>query len=308
MNKLSKYILVWIALWSVLFASFSSADNLPNSTWNWNGLESIWSYKYSSDALTFNWTKNYNLSSNYDFVCLLISRDSSSSPQYSLDNSTYNNVWSYSIFCLNSNSFYLKCPSGTCKVNAYYFKNWEWFVPPIYTSQQCQTEYSLIPISSVDQSYCTNNNLCPSSETMTSLQCQTEYNLIPINEVTANYCKLNFNLINPAECPIQSGSGAVNWSSLFINGTQYPWNASISVYIPEYIARSITYNNDENIIDIEWYNADEDYINNVIDNEKLTPTNEDFATLINGLISFIPYLFICLLFFRFVRIINRIWK
>lgn len=35
--------------------------------------------------------------------------------------------------------------------------------PSQYTSEECQSEYNLIPISSVDENYCLDNNLCSSS-------------------------------------------------------------------------------------------------------------------------------------------------
>lgn len=49
-----------------------------------------------------------------------------------------------------------------------YIKSREWYIknsdcPSQYTSLECQSEYSLIPISSVDENYCLDNNLCSSS-------------------------------------------------------------------------------------------------------------------------------------------------
>ena len=144
----------------------------------------------------------------------------------------------------------------------------------------------------------------------TSLQCQTEYNLIPISEVTANYCRLNFDLISPLECPSWwwSGTGEVNRSAWYINNQQYPWTATLQIRIPEFIKYSVTYNTDETQVDIEWYNADEDYINAVIDNERLTPTNEDFAYLISWLQVFIPYIFIWILILFAVKVFGKVWK
>lgn len=143
---------------------------------------------------------------------------------------------------------------------------------------------------------------------MTSLECQTEYNLIPVSEVTANYCKLNYDLIDPADCPINEWTGTIVRSNLTINNTPYAQNQNINVYIPDFLAWNVAFNDFNTTIEVEGYNADEDYINNVIDQEKLTPTNEDFTNMILALTWFIPYLFIALLFFWIVRIINRIWK
>ena len=142
----------------------------------------------------------------------------------------------------------------------------------------------------------------------TSQQCQTEYNLIPVEDVTSNYCKLNFDLINPAECPINSGTGAIIWSNLSINNTPYAQNQNINVYIPDFLAWTISFNDYTTSIDVEWYNADTNYIENVINQEKLTPTNEDFAWMLTWLANLAPYLFITLLMFFFIRLINKIWK
>ena len=150
---------------------------------------------------------------------------------------------------------------------------------------------------------------CPTCEEQyTSLECQTEYNLIPINSITKSYCELNFNLIDPSTCPISEGSWVVNWSSLFINNTQYAWNENIEIFIPDFIWWSIIYNSWSNYIDIEWYNADTEYIENVIDNTKVTPTPEDATLLVNGLAEFIPYVFIAMIISFALILINKLFK
>ena len=40
---------------------------------------------------------------------------------------------------------------------------WRNFNSLVYDSSKCQSEYSLIPVSSVDVNYCVQNDLCPVS-------------------------------------------------------------------------------------------------------------------------------------------------
>lgn len=141
-----------------------------------------------------------------------------------------------------------------------------------------------------------------------SLQCQIEYNLIPVESVTKNYCEINFDLIDPSTCPITEWSWAVNWSSLFINGTQYAWNNSINMFIPNYLWRNITFNDEETNVEIEWYNVDEEYLNNIIDNEKLQPTNKDFENMLVWIVNFAPYIFICLIIYFLLSRLPKMFR
>ena len=134
---------------------------------------------------------------------------------------------------------------------------------PIYTSQQCQTAYSLIPISSVDSSYCTSNNLCPSWWT-------------------------------PSDCP------NVWVSNLFINDIFHPGAFNIIMNIPEEISRDYAYTNSwyNFNLDIEGYNVDYEKMQSVIDNQSYIPTEEDFQNIIailtpyTKIIVFFVFLFI----------------
>lgn len=261
MNKLFKYLLVGIATFSVLFASFSNALTLNNVDYDW---------QFRFNLQSVNW--NVDLSPTAPWItCVNLDRASGWTFYDWTNTYTFSNWNTYCtdsmIVQINTNWYYAY----------YWYFFWDNFIKEFYPD-------------------------------MTSLQCQTEYNLIPISDVTANYCKINFNLISPSECPISEWTGAVNRSSLFINNTQYPWNSTISIWIPDYIWRSITYNDDENIVDIEWYNADEEYINNVIDNEKLTPTNSDFENMLTWLVNFFPYLAIAILFYFLIKVVYKIFK
>ena len=150
---------------------------------------------------------------------------------------------------------------------------------------------------------------CPTCEEQyTSLECQTEYSLIPISSVNANYCHVNFWLIDPMECPISEWSWTIQWSALYINNLQYASTDNINISIPEDIAWSLDYNNDDTDIDIEWYNADTTYIENVIWNTELTPTAEDMTTLVNWLQAYLPYFFIWLIMLFFIWLVKKFFR
>lgn len=211
---------------------------------------------------------------NNDFVCVQL-KNGNWQFYYNFDHwNTANRLQYPNIICVDNWSIYYTATS--CVFDIIYWNE-------IAECEQCEEQY-------------------------TSLECQTEYNLIPINSVTKSYCELNFNLIDPSTCPTNEGNWVVNWSSLFINNTQYAWNDTIELFIPDFIWWSIIYNSWTNYIDIEWYNADTSYIENVIDNTKVTPTPEDATLLVNGLANFIPYVFIAMIISFALILINKLFK
>ena len=139
-----------------------------------------------------------------------------------------------------------------------------------------------ILVSSINQSYCVNNWLCPSCPT-----------------IDEEYCINNFNLISPSSCPVCSG-GVSNWSSLWINNIQHLWASNIYMSIPEEISRDYSYSNSWEImeVDVEGYNVDYDYINNVVEIQKYKPSDEDFNNIVWILAQYMPIIviFIGLLF------------
>lgn len=146
-------------------------------------------------------------------------------------------------------------------------------------------------------------------EQYTSLECQTEYNLIPITDVTANYCKLNFDLIEPTECPnIWEWTGEINWTAWYINNQQYPWTASLRLNIEDFLQRQTTYNEEETIVDVIWYNADETYIDNIINNTKTWATPQDFENLIYTLTWFTPYVLMMILVTFMIWLVKKLFK
>ena len=164
-----------------------------------------------------------------------------------------------------------------------------------------------IPLYWLTLNYPTNCPTCPSQ--YTSLECQTEYSLIPIEDVTTNYCKLNFDLIEATECPwIWEWTWEINRTARYINDVQYPWTASLKIDIADFLEYSTTYNSWETLVDVIWVDADEDYIEDVIAKTQMTPTAEDFWTMINGLQEFIPYIMIWLLMTFFIVLVKKFFR
>ena len=252
----------------LLFTAILSCLLLPCFSNAWMIAQRNW-YIASNGSMSFN---KFDCVMINDWTCKwqAIFYDSN------MENPEYYN-WPYSnyLYCFTRNWIYYNS-GGACSYSFYKLSD-------IFSCPACQEQY-------------------------TSLECQTEYNLIPIESVTASYCKLNYDLIEPTECPINTWTGDISRTPRFINNSQYPWTALLRITIPEFIWYSVTYNTEESYIEIEWLNADTNYIENVINNEKLTPTNEDFEKLIWWLATFIPYLFIALLIIRMVKIFNKIWK
>lgn len=196
----------------------------------------------------------------------------------------YDQTWKTVCLYANKRYFNINNPKATTPTITYqiYFLNdllnksvpcEEWFL--WYTQSQCESEYNLIPISSITQSYCVSNNLCPT---------------IPDNECWT----WEFN----------------DWSALWINNIQHLGASNIFINIPEEISWDYAYtNNDNNMnIDIEWYNVDYDYINWVVDLQKYTPTSEDFTNIVSNLWSYFKILLFLVFAFLIIRWIKNIFK
>ena len=137
--------------------------------------------------------------------------------------------------------------------------------PDQYSSLECQSEYSLIPISSVDSNYCTTNWLCPSSW--------------------------------GGDC----WTWSINWSSLFINDIQHLWKPIITIDIPEEINWDYTSTDTEFSVEVIGYNVDYEKMNQVLSIQKYIPSSEDFTQVVWILA---PYMKI-LVFVLFVYIVIR---
>lgn len=162
------------------------------------------------------------------------------------------------------------------------------------TSEECQTEYNLIP--SENLTTC-NNNL---------LNCQ---NSLSWYDTLLNNCSTNLNSCNSSlssclqlNCPVSSGG--VSWSSLFINDIQHIGAPTINISIPNEIQWDYLNENDEFNLTVDWYNVDSDYIEWVINIQNSKPTKEDFNNIITWLIPlFVPWLVIILFIYLIISCI-----
>ena len=93
-----------------------------------------------------------------------------------------------------------------------------------------------------------------------------------------------------------------------INDIPYAQNQNINVFIPDFLAWNIAFNDFNTTIEVEWYNADTEYIEDVIAKENLTPTNEDFGNMLTWLVNFFPYLAIAFIMYYLVRLIYKLFK
>lgn len=336
MNKLFKHILNIFILWLLLIPSFSSADSfvIPNFKPYASNFPSISSTYYNA---TLDFGSNTSLINTYfdeNYLCLsnnyawtdywifyvyYCSRSMWNTVDLGLSeycqkfhtfsywwNAILENYWNLSCYLLND---YMSSFSN------WLIRIWRDSVWTSISSSNTRFIFDVINknvLQSYFQSWYILPSQCPTCPSCpnqyTSLECQTEYNLIPIENVTKNYCEINFDLIDPSTCPITEWSWAVNWSSLFINGTQYAWNNSINMFIPNYLWRNITFNDEETNVEIEWYNVDEEYLNNIIDNEKLQPTNKDFENMLVWIVNFAPYIFICLIIYFLLSRLPKMFR
>ena len=258
-----KLLLVLIAVFGVLFACFSNAVDLPNDSWLWNQREfDNQEYLYRVENITPSNTE-YVVDSEITFVCW---RTSAWTCAWSRDNSTFYNFPWISLACFsNTNNIYYFRNFGGCTLSLFYFKQDEWLIPPIFDSLECQTEYNLIPISSVDQNYCTTNNLCPS-------------------------------------CPVCPDTPVWTWgySQLYINNILHLWAPNIIMNIPDEIDWDYAYTQwwQNMNIDVVWYNVDYEKIDSIVQFQNYKPSSEDFQKIIwllapyTKIIVFFVFLFI----------------
>ena len=167
---------------------------------------------------------------------------------------------------------------------------------PIMTSQDCQTQYSLIPISSVDQNYCiTNFPLIPTSS-VDQAYCINNFPVIAITWVNQDYC-VNNNL-----CPVNTA-----WvSNVYINDIFHPWAFNVVINIPEEIDWDYAYTNSwYNLnLDVVWYNQDTEYINSLITTNNYQANSDDLAWVFGLFWDFWSLLVVCLfviLLFYFIK-------
>ena len=271
-----KFLLILLAVCAVFIASFSSAVNLPSSNFPWNSWD--WDfYRIQSDTVSVSTTsQQFNITTNSDdYLFSCFRRESSVDIKISLDNSNRTTLWFSSQICTTAKTFYIKSSGSSSAVYSLYFTKsdsiFDWLK---MTSLECQTEYNLIPISSVDENYCTTNNLCPSSE-----------------------CPV---------CPVWTW-----WvSSVYINDILHVGSPFIYMNIPEEIDWDYAYTQwwTNMNIDIVWYNQDPDKINGIITIQNYKPNSQDFTSLVSNAIPlFVPWLCIILLLYFIFRFIKKIF-
>ena len=219
-----------------------------------------------------NWANNGSYSNaNYDILCI---QNWNCADRKLVFNFTHW-VWIYYsnlnndqwMACTISGAIYFDTTNSSCIFYIY------WINVINYSSQQCQTEYNLIPIEDVDQNYCTTNNLCPSWWT-------------------------------PSDCP------NVWVSNLWINDIFHPWAFNIYMNIPQELDRDYAYTNSwANFnLDIVGYNVDYDYIDWVVDSQNYKPNSDDLSSIVSQIIPlFVPWLCIILLLYFIFRFIKKIF-
>ena len=169
---------------------------------------------------------------------------------------------------------------------------------PQYTSEECQTEYSLVPSS--DLSSC-NSNL---SGCMTNLDNYAS----SLNTCSSNLnnCNTSLSSCMSSNCPVSSWN--ISWSSLFINNIQHLGAPIIDITIPEEFDWDYVSTDEEFILDIEWYNVDTEYMDWIITTQTTLPNEIDFNNLISSVIPlFIPWLVVILFLYFIFRFIKKIF-
>ena len=262
-----KLLLVILAIVSV-FIACTEADYLDWLTYIWN----ISNTDTNSVYTTTFWTIWYP--DQTSLFCIHVNDDNNDT-LYTLS------VWATNNIRLRRADFwcfYYSAWSQTATI-VISNSNWNWWVAfdfdiyklstdfsitswnPWYTSLQCQTEYNLIPISSVDQNYCTTNNLCPS---------------------------------NGWVCSSLTGV-----STLYINDILHVWSPFIYMNIPEEIGWDYAYTQwgTNMFIDIEWYNVDYDKMHEILEVQNYKPTSEDFSQVVSNLTPYVKILVFVLFVF-----------
>lgn len=261
-----KLLLVILAVVSVCIA-ITKADSFDWNIWIWNDLGAWQSATFSTTL--------------WDFICISSTKSSCNDMTVNLWN--ISNRWNpyQHILCVfwDLNNYAVVVNNNTSTNCPFYNIRWyksdfEDSLCTTMTSLECQTEYSLIPISSVDQNYCTTNNLCPSSE-----------------------CPV---------CPVWTG----NISNVYINDILHVGAPFIFIDIPEEIDWDYGYTQwwTNMLVNVEWYNVDYDYINWVVDIQNYKPDSEDLTNIVKTVLPlFVPWLCIILLLYFIFKFIKKIF-
>ena len=252
-----KWLLVLLVVLALWFASFSKAWLLYEPQYIENNIWSTRTLIQWNEYIIYR-QQNYNCWYCENTSC---SRNSSNViERYKL----YIFTWNMYFCCASSISVY-KWELSWTQIDCEICEN--------MTSLECQSTYSLIPVSSVDSNYCTTNNLCPS-------------------------------------CP--SCPSCWTWwiSNVYINDILHVGASNIYMNIAEEIDWDYAYTqwwNNMNI-DVVWYNVDYEKMQEQIDIQNFKPDSSDLSTIISEIIPlFVPWLCIILLLYFIFRFIKKIF-
>lgn len=285
--KRFKFWLVW--LFGLLFwlTSFSSAWSYWTFSFTrWYFDWSVWNYSYSKSI------------SSSELLCYHVA-DFDDWSLSCTDN--YWNIVNGSKFrCYTNIDLVFNCYKSSSKGRALEYMTITWLdnncptCSPQYTSQECQSVYWLV------SSWLLNE--CESD----LLSCQSS---ISWYDSTLNVCTNNLNncTTNLSNC-LEWNWSNIQWSSLFINDIQHIWAPLINITIPEEINWDYTWNDEDFIINISWYNVDTDYIAWIITTQNSKPNNVDFNNIVSWLIPLlVPWLVLIAFIYFVFRFIKKIF-
>ena len=304
----SNVVYSWSFVISKLYAAIS--NGWFDSNW------SIWGY---SSSMSVRYLDGLSSSTVYTWYV-------SSSSQYPVSASLYFQ-YQRPISEVSSVSFDFSCviswtaihdfgSSSSCDYSDYELKS-------NITQSYCTNKFNnLISTSSIDQNYCTSNNLCPSCQScdyswyvlesdITENYCINKYsNLINEEDITSWYCETEFWLIDPENCPASWGSWDINWSNFFVNSEQIQGASMIYLRLPEFLNRDYTYINSWSTLNINVENVwDTEYIEDILEVQTFHPSSEDFTQSFTWtLVLLLPYIIIVLFIMFIWKLLRWIFK
>lgn len=287
MKKLLLSLFWIITLWLVNFWSCWTVSDLitiihseSNISINAGSMYSLFSNFYSSNVWTY-CVKINSFSSNDDFLQLWTS---------------YHNNWS---FDLNNTQFININSNDSPTMTCFFFQYWN-IVVKNSSSSVSNFSYDIFKLSDL---------LAENLPIMTSLECQTEYNLIPISSVDSNYCEINW--LCPA-CPV---CPELSWwlSNFYIYSdwryVHLSWTYNYYVNIPDYLDYSYDYSNWWDDLDLDiWVSVDTWYISSVKWVQGSIPNQVDLNNIITWVLPlFVPWLCIILLLYFIFRFVKKVF-
>lgn len=255
--------LIWlVSFWYCGFVIFHNAEYSQSSVsawWLYTAVGSVLCWRFTTNSCNNNWTildENWNyLADMYDWPIMCI--------------------WTWQSFKNNT--------SSSCNFRSYWgWSTWE-FGGSCPTCPDCPT--------------------C--EEQYTSQECQQEYSLMPISSCNSEYCWLNW------LCPVTTWSDCTwsVMSELYINWINHLWAPIINISIPYEQVWDYSYTWDYMNIVISWENSvDYEYMDNIIRTQNSKPNTVDFNNIVSVLLpKFIPWLVIILFILFIFRFIKKIF-